>query len=34
VLIWLPLLALFLAKHRNNRRRLAQVEALLDTISD
>jgi len=27
-------LVLFLAKHRNNRRRLAQVEALLDTTSD
>jgi len=34
VLIWLPVLAWLLAKHRNNRRRLAQIEALLDTIQD
>lgn len=34
VLLWLPVLALLLAKRRNNRRRLDQVEALLDTIPD
>jgi len=33
-LLWLLGLLLFLAKHRQNRRRLAQVEALLDTTSD
>jgi hypothetical protein len=33
-LLLLPLLALFLAKHLNNRRRLTQVEALLRTKSD
>lgn len=33
-LLWLLGLALFLAKHRSNRRRLAQVEALLNTMSD
>jgi hypothetical protein len=34
VLLWLPVLGLLLAKRRNNRRRLDQVEALLDTIPD
>ena len=33
-LLWLPALVLFLAKHRSNRRRLAQVEALLNTRAD
>jgi len=33
-LLWLPALALFLAKHRKNRRRLAQVEALLNARAD
>jgi hypothetical protein len=33
-LLWLPVLVLFLAKRRSNRRRLAQVEALLDTRTD
>jgi hypothetical protein len=32
-LLVLPALAYFLAKHRNNRRRLAQIEALLGTMS-
>ncbi|MBB5061718.1 hypothetical protein [Granulicella mallensis] len=34
LLLLLPALALLLAKHRKNRRRLAQVEALLDTMSN
>jgi len=33
-LLWLPVLVLFLAKHRSNRRRLVQVEALLGAASD
>ena len=33
-LLWLPVLVLFLAKRLNNRRRLAQVEALLGATSD
>ena len=33
-LLWLPVLVLFLAKRFNNRRRLAQVEALLGATSD
>lgn len=33
-LLLLPCLALFLAKHRNTRRRLGQVKALLATTSD
>jgi hypothetical protein len=33
-LLLFPALALFLVQHRKNRRRLAKVEALLDTTSD
>jgi hypothetical protein len=33
-LLLVPFLALFLTKHRNNRRRLGQVKALLTTTSD